>query len=228
MLNRLAFFYQPFVLCDRHIISPFLSPWTNWSFFCVKISIFLHLFASSIFLPLLFSVHFPKFSPPLHFLPSDLPQSLLRRICFVTPSNKGTQKRRKNEQGTKEERTKWVPEGGNDVAQTRVRKRMRIKKYFTRYTLFDYVIKIYNLYLWQRNGQEKNNSRQMRMSKLGYPKLSFFWKEEFLIGWDGRWLHKFLIYGASWQSTTPPVGLPSFQKEGSQMNLFLFGYTLYT
>ena len=37
------------------------------------------------------------------------PQTLLRRICFVTPSNKGTQKRRKNEQGTKEERTKWVP-----------------------------------------------------------------------------------------------------------------------
>ena len=38
--------------------------------------------------------------------PSYLPQSLLRRICFVTPSNKGTQKRRKNEQGTKKERTK--------------------------------------------------------------------------------------------------------------------------
>ena len=54
---------------------------------------------------------FPKFSPPLHFLLSDLPESLLRRICFVTPSNKGTQKRRKNEQGTKEERTKGVQKG---------------------------------------------------------------------------------------------------------------------
>ena len=37
---------------------------------------------------------------------SDLPESLLRRFCFVTPSNNGTQKRRKNEQGTKKERTK--------------------------------------------------------------------------------------------------------------------------
>ena len=92
-------------------------------------------------------VHFPEFLLFLRFPSFYLPQSPLRRICFVTPSNKGTQKRRKNEQGTKEERTKWVPEGGNDVAQTRVRKRMRIKKYFTRYTLFDYVIKIYNLYL---------------------------------------------------------------------------------
>ena len=141
------------------------------------------------------SVHFPEFFLSCHFLPFYLPQSLLRRFCFVTPSNKGTQKRRKNEQGTKEERTKWVPEGDNNVAQTRVRKRMLIKKYFTRYTLFDYVIKIYNLYLWQRNGREKNNSRQMKMSKLGYPKLSFFGKEKFLIGWDGRWLHNFFIYG---------------------------------
>ena len=40
-----------------------------------------------------------------------LPESLLRRICFVTPSNKGTQKRRKNEEGTKEERTKGVQKG---------------------------------------------------------------------------------------------------------------------
>jgi hypothetical protein len=37
---------------------------------------------------------------------SDLPESLLRRFSFVTPSNNGTQKRRKNEQGTKKERTK--------------------------------------------------------------------------------------------------------------------------
>ena len=41
----------------------------------------------------------------------DLPESLLRRICFVTPSNNGTQKRRKNEEGTKEERTKGVQKG---------------------------------------------------------------------------------------------------------------------
>ena len=40
------------------------------------------------------------------------PQTLLRRICFVTPSNKSTQKRRKNEQGTKEERTKCDLGGG--------------------------------------------------------------------------------------------------------------------
>ena len=92
-------------------------------------------------------VHFPEFLLFLRFPSFYLPQSPLRRICFVIPSNKGTQKRRKNEQGTKEERTKWVPEGDNNVAQTRVRKRMLIKKYFTRYTLFDYVIKIYNLYL---------------------------------------------------------------------------------
>ena len=75
------------------------------------ISISLHLFVPSIFLSLFFPVHFPKFSPPLHFLLSDLPQSLLRRICFVTPSNKGTQKRRKNEEGTKVERTKGVQKG---------------------------------------------------------------------------------------------------------------------
>ena len=35
-----------------------------------------------------------------------LPQTFLRRICSVSSSNKGTQKRRKNEQGTKKERTK--------------------------------------------------------------------------------------------------------------------------
>ena len=91
-------------------------------------------------------VHFPEFLLFLRFPSFYLPQSPLRRICFVTPSNKGTQKRRKNEQGTKKERTKWVPERSNDVAHTRVRKRMRIKNYFTRYTLFDYVRKIYNSY----------------------------------------------------------------------------------
>ena len=41
-------------------------------------------------------------------LPFYLPESLLRRICFVTPSNKGTQKRRKNEGGTKKIRSKCV------------------------------------------------------------------------------------------------------------------------
>ena len=75
------------------------------------IPISLHIFVLSIFLFLFFSVHFPKFPPLLQFLPSDLPESLLRRICFVTPSNKGTQKRRKNEEGTKEERTKGVQKG---------------------------------------------------------------------------------------------------------------------
>ena len=71
----------------------------------------------TIYIPLSYpnAPYFPlSFFPP-HPLPSPPfypPHTLLRRICFVPPSNKGTQKRRKNEQGTKEERTKWVPRGG--------------------------------------------------------------------------------------------------------------------
>ena len=53
------------------------------------------------YFPLSFFLPHPLPSPP--FYP---PHTLLRHICFVTPSNKGTQKRRRNEQGTKEERTK--------------------------------------------------------------------------------------------------------------------------
>ena len=48
------------------------------------------------------------FFPPL----TTLPQTHLRRICSVSSSNKGTQKRRKNEEGTKEIRSKWVCRGG--------------------------------------------------------------------------------------------------------------------
>ena len=59
------------------------------------------------YFPLSFFLPHPLPSPP--FYP---PHTLLRRICFVTPSNKGTQKRRKNEQGTKEERTKCDLGGG--------------------------------------------------------------------------------------------------------------------
>ena len=40
-----------------------------------------------------------------------LPQSLLRRICSVSSSNKGTQKRRRNEGDTEQIRSKWVCEG---------------------------------------------------------------------------------------------------------------------
>ena len=97
---------------EKTLLMRFLMVFSSfYMFFCFKIPISLHLFVPFIYFSFFFSVHFPKFSPSLHFLPSDLPQSLLRRICFVTPSNKGTQKRRKNEEGTKEERTKGVHKG---------------------------------------------------------------------------------------------------------------------
>ena len=97
---------------EKTLLMCFLMVFSSfYMFFCFRIPVYLHCYVPFIFFPLFFSVHFPEFSPPLHFLLSDLPESLLRRICFVTPSNKGTQKRRKNEQGTKEERTKGVQKG---------------------------------------------------------------------------------------------------------------------